>query len=210
MGCPAKSLTPNQTPQLQCCQAIGLVGSVSLWIVTASGPIIQAQTHEDFLGDDPPRVIEISRCDEFGSRQFINRQTGNFLAPGFVRSIAKLSLNQSGSPLGFSADQRRTRPKILVLLDQPNHILHRPKPRFDPRRHRWARPQRLVNADEVVEHEIERQRAAVVVDLCKIKRNIQILFRSAQRLAAAFLAISERRSADSFSRRAAPPLRPRD
>ncbi len=44
-------------------------------------------------------------------------------------------------------------------------ILHRPKPSFDPRRHCWGHPQRLVNPNEIVPERIERDHVRVVFEL---------------------------------------------
>jgi hypothetical protein len=73
-------------------------------------------------------------------------------------------ISRPSDPSGLS-DQKRARPKILATLDQPNDILHRPQPRFDPRRHRRTRPQRLVDANEVVPERIESNHVRMVFEL---------------------------------------------
>jgi hypothetical protein len=51
------------------------------------------------------------------------------------------------------------------LIHDPHHVLYREKLVGYARRHRWGEAQRLVNADEVVMHEVDGNRVAVVLDL---------------------------------------------
>ena len=53
----------------------------------------------------------------------------------------------------------------LARVDKRHDILHRPKPIRDARRHSRRHAQGLMPTNEIVEHEIERQRVAVVLDL---------------------------------------------
>ena len=52
----------------------------------------------------------------------------------------------------------------IAPFDKRNDILHRPQPIGDASGHRWAHPKRLVDADKIVKHEIERQLVAVILD----------------------------------------------
>jgi hypothetical protein len=52
----------------------------------------------------------------------------------------------------------------LAGLDQSNNILDRPQLVRDPRRHCWRQLVGLVQLHEVILHEIERERVAVVVE----------------------------------------------
>lgn len=61
------------------------------------------------------------------------------------------------------------RPALLRLafprIYQRHDVLNAPKPVGDPCRHSGRHAQRLVHADEIIEHEIQRQRVDMGIDL---------------------------------------------
>src|SRR4051812_28715718 len=58
-------------------------------------------------------------------------------------------------------------PRHLQVIDQPDDIFHRPQPIRHASGHRGSDAKRLMDADEVVEHEVERQRVVVVFELLR-------------------------------------------
>ena len=70
-------------------------------------------------------------------------------------SISK-SASVGGNPLGLA---------LIPRVDQRDDIFHAPKFVSRASGHRGSNFQRLMDAAEIVEHEIERQRVAVVLKL---------------------------------------------
>src|ERR1700751_5070108 len=90
-------------------------------------------------------------------------QRKRLLRCGGCRLISN-QISRPSDPSGLS-DQKRARPKTLATLDQPNDILHRPQPRFHPRRPRRTRPQRLLDANEVVPERIESNHVRMAFEI---------------------------------------------
>ena len=75
------------------------------------------------------------------------------------REIQRAAAAPSAWPHSSPRDSRR-----LARVDQRDNISHLPKPIRDPGSHRWSDAKALVDANDVVPDEVERQRVAVIVD----------------------------------------------
>jgi hypothetical protein len=80
------------------------------------------------------------------------------------RSQLKRLNEPISGPLSLS-HEKRTVTTRFPIFDHPHHVDQIPQLAGHSGSHRWGHPQALMDANEVVMHEVDRDRMSVVLDL---------------------------------------------